>query len=334
MRSPDFWWKPAPTILADLLRPPSLVYGTVAGRRMARTGEGAAVPVICVGNLTVGGAGKTPTALMLAGLLRAAGMAPVFLSRGYGGRLSGPVRVEAEHGAQDVGDEPLLLARAAPTIVSRDRPAGARLAVEAGAGIIIMDDGLQNPSLRKDFALAVVDGTTGIGNGLVLPAGPLRAPLRWQWPAVDAVLVIGEGAAGERLAGHAAAAGKTVFHGTLVPDSGDAARLRGEAVLAFAGIGRPAKFRETLESACGAIVKDLRAFSDHHLFSHAELSALQREAKERGLRLVTTEKDVARIRTAPDLKEFTSALLPVAIHLQVAERAALKDLLLSRLGSP
>jgi tetraacyldisaccharide 4'-kinase len=331
MRAPPFWWHAPPSLLATILRPPSLLYGAVAGRRMRRAGGRAGVPVICVGNFTVGGAGKTPTALMLAGLLRAAGKTPVFLTRGYGGRLPGPVRVEDRHGAEDVGDEPLLLARSAPTIVSRDRPAGAKLARGLSANVIVMDDGLQNASLRKDLAVAVVDGAMGIGNGLVLPAGPLRAPMEVQWAAVDAVLVIGQGEAGEAVAAAASARGRTVLRGSLVPDAPMAGRLRGQRVLAFAGIGRPAKFFETL-AACGARVEVTRAFPDHHRYAEAEVTALKLEAKRSGLHLVTTEKDAARLAHDDALRDAATSLLVVPVHLQVDDPEGLRRLVLDRIG--
>jgi tetraacyldisaccharide 4'-kinase len=332
MRAPGFWWRTPPSLLAHLLRPPGLLYGAIAGHRMNRPGERAPVPVICIGNLTAGGAGKTPTALMVAGLLRAAGKTPVFLSRGYGGRLAGPVRVEAHHGAEEVGDEPLLLARSAPTVVSRDRPAGARLAQEAGAGVVVMDDGLQNPSLIKDLALAVVDGATGIGNGLPLPAGPLRAPMSAQWPRIDALLVIGDGSPGDAIAAEASARGKSVLRGRLVPDPAMATRLRGERVLAFAGIGRPQKFFDTL-ARCGAVVEVARPFPDHHRFSADEVAALRSEASARGLHLVTTEKDAARLAHGEEFRDLKTGLLTLPVHLEVEDPAALRDELVRRIGS-
>jgi tetraacyldisaccharide 4'-kinase len=298
---------------------------------MGRPGTTAGVPVICIGNFTAGGAGKTPTALMLAGWLRAMGRSPVFLTRGYGGSLAGPVRVEDRHLSEEVGDEPLLLASSAPTIVSRDRVAGARLAREAGADVIVMDDGLQNPSLVKDLSIAVVDGATGIGNALPLPAGPLRAPMAAQWPAVDAVLILGEGAAGDAVAREAEAHGKAVLKGRLVPDAAMAARLRGERVLAFAGIGRPGKFFETL-ARCGAAVEEARAFPDHHRFSTAEIEALRGEAKRRGLRLVTTEKDAARIAHGGEARDALASLIALPVHLEVDDREAWRRLLSRRAG--
>ena len=189
MREPAFWWQPG---RGGLLRPLAGIYGAVAARRMNSPGRSVGVPVICLGNLTVGGAGKTPAALAVARLLLAAHAQPYFLSRGYGGRLRGPVRVDAAvHSAAEVGDEPLLLARLAPTIVARDRFEGAQSARVSGAGVIVMDDGFQNPSLVKDLAILVVDGRRGIGNGRIIPAGPLRAPLDAQVAHAQAMIIVG-----------------------------------------------------------------------------------------------------------------------------------------------
>ena len=279
MRAPRFWWQSSPSLQAHLLRPAGILYTSIAAQRMRRRGEKADLPVICIGNFTVGGAGKTPTALAVARMLDAAGESPAFLSRGYGGRLRGPVQVRLKHTASDVGDEPILLSKTARTIISRDRPAGARLSYEMGATVVIMDDGLQNPSLIKDCAIAVVDGATGIGNGLSLPAGPLRAPMDVQWPAVDAVLVIGEGGPGQEVAEEAERRGKRVFQAWLGPT--EAARaLEGRKVLAFAGIGRPEKFFETLK-ACGATVEVAQPFPDHHPYTASELAALRQDSETR-----------------------------------------------------
>lgn len=330
MRAPAFWWQPTPSLPATLLRPISLFYGSIAGRRMKRRGEKADLPVICIGNFTAGGAGKTPTALAIAGMLDAAGESPIFLSRGYGGRLSGPIQVQFRHTAGDVGDEPLLLARRAPAIVSRDRPAGARLAFETGATVLIMDDGLQNPSLVKDCAIAVVDGATGIGNGLPLPSGPLRAPMGIQWPAVDAVLLIGDGPGGDAVAREAARRGKRVFKGRLAPDPKLAESLYGRRVLAFAGIGRPEKFFETLH-ACGAIVEVARSFPDHHPYTAEDLASLGREAEAAGLQLVTTEKDFVRI-AGLNGSGFRDGLMVLPVRLQLDDEAALCNFLLRKIN--
>jgi tetraacyldisaccharide 4'-kinase len=332
MRAPAFWWETPPSAFARALQPLGALYGAATARRIGRAGLRAAVPVICVGNFTAGGAGKTPTALALAALLRGAGERPAFLSRGYGGRLPGPVLIGPQHGARDVGDEPLLLARAAPTVVSRDRPAGAALATEAGASVIVMDDGLQNPSLAKDFGLAVVDGAVGVGNGLPLPAGPLRAPLAAQWPAVQAVLVIGHGAPSEALAREAEALGKPVFRATLAPEPAAAARLKDARVLAFAGIGRPEKFFASLR-ACGATLVEERAFGDHHPYTAAEMAGLAAEAAAKGLQLVTTEKDRVRLEGL-GIPLAGVHTLPVSLVFEdeAAVRAAILDALARRRG--
>lgn len=323
MRAPSFWWRPQPSALARLLQPVSRLYGSIAARRLSQAGERAAVPVICIGNFTAGGAGKTPTALKVAALLAQAGERPAFLTRGYGGRLPGPLIV-ADHDAAEVGDEPLLLARSAPTIVSRDRPAGARLAVErTGAGIIVMDDGFQNPSLAKDLSLIVVDGATGFGNGLALPAGPLRAPLAAQWPHAHALLVIGAGAPGERAASEARRLAKPVFTARLEPDAASAASLRGRKVLAFAGIGRPEKFFETLR-ALGADVRATRAYPDHAPYAPDEITALKAQAADAGLALATTEKDAVRLGPLAE----GMAVLPVRLALD--DEAGFRALLMRR----
>ena len=325
MRAPAFWWQTSPSRLARLLSPLGFVYGCIAARRLARVGARTSMPVICVGNFTAGGAGKTPTALAIAGLLIAAGRNPAFLSRGYGGRSAGPLRVGPGQDADEVGDEPLLLARCAPTIVSRDRPAGAAMAQAHGADILVMDDGLQNPSLVKDLAIAVVDGWAGFGNGLPLPAGPLRAALDAQWPAVDAVLVVGEGAAGARAAKAAEERGKPVFRAVLKPEDGPAAGLRGSRVLAFAGIARPEKLFDSLRE-CGAIVEATRSFPDHHPFTATDLAGLRDAAGRQGLQLVTTEKDLARI--GPKAAGADIRALPV--RLLVADPSRWRDFILAK----
>lgn len=330
MRAPAFWWQHHASPMAHLLRPVGFIYGAVSSLRMRRQGERADLPVICVGNFTAGGAGKTPAALLIAEMLTAAGETPAFLTRGYGGTVRGTVQVQLQHKASDVGDEPILLAGMAPTIVSADRPAGARLAREIGATVVIMDDGLQNPSLRKDCTLAVVDGATGIGNGLPLPSGPLRAWMQAQWPAVDAVLMVGEGAAGEAVAQQATLLNKRLFKGSLAPDPALAEKLRGRKVLAFAGIGRPEKFFDTLR-ACGAVVEATQAFPDHHPYNRSDLDALHREADTRGLQAVTTEKDFVRIVNLNGAVAWESlTVLPVRLHLD--DQMSLRNFILRRIG--
>jgi tetraacyldisaccharide 4'-kinase len=310
MRAPDFWWRQPPSLLARLLEPLGDIYGARTLARMARPGVSASIPVVCVGNPIAGGAGKTPAAIEIARLLLLAKRKPVFLTRGYGGRLKGPVRVDSKkHTARDVGDEPLLLARSGPCIVARDRAAGAELA--AGFGdVIVMDDGFQNPSINKDLALLVIDSDQGIGNGLCIPAGPLRAPVEEQLARADAVVVIGEG----RAAGFLARRKKPpVLAARLVPDAKAAAALKGRRVLAYAGIGRPQKFAGTLK-ALGAEVVRLAAFPDHHVFTAADAKALLAEARRDNLTLVTTEKDVARL-SGPDLKPLAEKSFALPVRL-------------------
>jgi tetraacyldisaccharide 4'-kinase len=258
----------------------------------------APVPVVCVGNFVVGGAGKTPTALALARALRAAGERPAFLSRGYGGEArldSLRVSVGADSAAR-VGDEPLLLARVAPCYVGRDRVAAARLAIEDGASVLIMDDGLQNPGLEKTLSLAVVDGEAPFGNGLCLPAGPLRAPVAAQMRHVDALAMIGaDAAAAAALA--VRAPGKPLFLASLHADAIAASQLIGRPVLAFAGIAHPEKFFATL-AGIGAQVVETAAFPDHWAFRPREIERLATRAARRGLTLVCTEKDLVRLPAA------------------------------------
>jgi tetraacyldisaccharide 4'-kinase len=301
--------------MASLLAPLGALYGAIAAHRLNRNGARAGVPVVCIGNLTVGGAGKTPTAIAVARLLQAAGARPAFLTRGYGGRLAGPVVVTPAHGAADVGDEPLLLARVAPTIVARDRVAGARAAEAAGADVIVLDDGFQNPALAKDLSLIVVDGRRGLGNHKVFPAGPLRAPLSRQLVSAQALLVVGEAGAAARGAIDAARTrGLPVFAGRLVPDSATVAALAGRAAFAFAGIADPEKFFATLRGA-GIAVGAAQGFPDHHKFSAAQAQDLVARAERARLVLVTTEKDLARMQGDAALAALArrATALPVAL---------------------
>ena len=295
MREPGFWHGPS-SWKSHLLRPLGALYGAIAANRLKRRGLDAGIPVLCVGNYHVGGAGKTPTVLALAKLLRELGETPVVLSRGYGGKLRGPVRVDpSRHAASDVGDEPLMMAATLPVVVARKRADGVPLARSLGASVILMDDGFQNPSVAKDASLIVIDGSRGLGNGQVFPAGPLRAPLKPQLARTDALVIVGDGTAAEAVAAQIAAQGKPVLRAHLQPDAAQVASLRGKRVLAFAGIGDPARFFATLE-ASGIDVSQGRAFADHHPFTQREIEGLIAEAARDGLTLVTTEKDLARLR--------------------------------------
>ena len=319
MIAPRFWARERPSPAARALAPLGALYGRLVAQRMARSGVRVDAAVVCVGNFVLGGAGKTPTAIAVARLLLDSGERVAFLSRGYGGRAGrGPLKVDpARHDARAVGDEPLLLARVAPCFVGADRVASARAAVAAGASVLVLDDGLQNSSLAKDFALAAVDGEAGFGNGLCFPAGPLRAPPALQWPFVSAAVAIG-GAAGVEAALRGLAPSKPILGARLAPDASVAAALVGRPVLAFAGLARPAKFFATLE-ALGARVAARRAFPDHHVYGESEIEALIAEAEARGFAAVTTEKD--HVRLPPAFRRAVTAL-PVSLRFEAPERVA------------
>lgn len=330
MREPGFWHGPS-SWKSHLLRPLGALYGAIAANRLRHRGLDAGIPVLCVGNYHVGGAGKTPTVLALAKLLRELGETPVVLSRGYGGKLRGPLRVDPErHAASDVGDEPLMLAGVLPVVVARKRADGVPLARSLAASVILMDDGFQNPSVVKDASLIVIDGDRGLGNGQVFPAGPLRAPLRPQLARTDALVIVGNGNAAEAVAAEIAAQGKPVLRAHLKPDQAQAALLRGRRVLAFAGIGDPARFFDTLE-ASGVDVVQRRAFPDHHPFSQSEIESLIADAKRDALTLVTTEKDLARLNRAGSLPDWAQAIAPFAVTLAFDDAAALRKFVAARL---
>jgi len=301
--------------------------------RMRAPGQQAGLPVICLGNLTVGGAGKTPAALMVAQLLHAARERPFFLSRGYGGRLTGPVRVNPTlHRAADVGDEPILLARLAPTVVARDRVAGAAFARSAGASVIVMDDGFQNPSLAKDLSLILVDGRRGIGNGRVVPAGPLRAPLELQLDRAQALIVVGPPDGAARVIERAERRGIPLFHARLEPDRAVVNAIGQRKVLAFAGIADPAKFFATLNSA-GIQIANRASFPDHHRFSAAEALDLLAQAQANNLMLLTTEKDLARLTGEPELQQLATHTSALPVRLVIEDEDRLREMLLTAIAS-
>jgi len=327
MREPAFWWR-KPGLASALLAPAAACYGAVAAGRMARQGTGAGVPVVCVGNFTLGGSGKTPAVIAIAAMLQASGERVFCLSRGYGGSASGPKEVDAHaNRAAQVGDEALLLARVAPTIVSRDRVAGVAAARAAGASVVLLDDGLQNGTLAKDFTLAVVDGRRGIGNGKVFPAGPLRAPLEAQWARSDALLVVGEPRGAAAVVAAATARGKQILYARLVADAAALKALAGKRVLAFAGIGDPEKFFATV-AAAGIEAPRRLSFPDHHRFSAEEAASLLMQAEHDGLELLTTEKDHARMIGDPALAALAESARVLPVTLQIDEARALRSLLL------
>ena len=319
MKAPAFWQSRPPSAFARLLQPLGAVYGAATVYRMGRPRIDPGIPVVCVGNFTAGGAGKTPTAIMIARLLQSHGERVIFLSRGYGGarRSSAPLLVDSgRHDFREVGDEPLLLARAAPVVVGADRAAAAKIGRGNGASILVMDDGLQSAALSYVFSIAVVDAGAEFGNGLCLPAGPLRAPVKAQMRHVDAVLYIGEREISD--VGSAAQ-----FLAKTQPDPAVLAALGQANCLAFAGIGRPEKFFATLrEHRIHVVVR--RAFPDHHPYSARDLQGLAQLALRGGLQLITTEKDAVRLPLGWRL-ENNVRTVPITLHL--AQEAAFSNLL-------
>ncbi|MGG7516425.1 tetraacyldisaccharide 4'-kinase [Allorhizobium undicola] len=292
--SPSFWWHGKGGWQSLALAPLGLVYGHISGARMARGARHRVqLPVICIGNFVLGGAGKTPTALALARAAQAMGLKPGFLSRGYGGRLKRTTLVDpARHLAADVGDEPLLLAREAVTVISPRRAEGAEALRAAGVDLIIMDDGFQSARLAIDFALLVVDSRRGLGNGKVFPAGPLRAPLPRQLAAMDAVLQVGTADGAEPLVRKVARLGKPVLLGKVQPRPVD---LKTSQVLAYCGIADPEKFHRTLRDM-GANLAEIRAFGDHQPLTPRQMDDLLDTARRHKLQLVTTAKDFVRLK--------------------------------------
>jgi tetraacyldisaccharide 4'-kinase len=330
VREPAFWYRP-PSLMSRLLMPLGAVYGQVAAWRMHGRGFDAGIPVICVGNYHTGGAGKTPTVLALTKLLRDLGETPIVLSRGYGGKWQGPVKVDPErHVAANVGDEPLMLALTVPVVIARDRVGGVALARSQGASVILMDDGFQNPAVAKDASIIVIDGDRGLGNACVFPAGPLRAPLPPQLARTDALIVIGDGSAASAVAAAIAARAKPVLSARLVPDAASLARFAGKRVLAFAGIGDPKRFFRTLRGA-GIDVAQERVFADHHPYSREEIEALIAEAASCGLTLVTTEKDIARLRGAEGIAALVGDIAAFAVTLAFDDAASLRKFVAEQL---
>lgn len=311
MRAPDFWYAEDPSLMPILLQPLAALFSAGGAlRQLLIKAEAAPVPVICIGNLVAGGAGKTPVALSIAHLARARGWTPAFVSRGYGGSYREPVlKVEPElHRSTQVGDEALLLAATAPCWVARDRRLGARAAAAGGADLVIMDDGFQNPGLRKDLSIIVVDGKVGFGNGKIMPAGPLREPVGRGLSRADAVVVMGED---KRNVALDLSPTVPLIKARLGPRDG-AVDFAGRAVVAFAGIGRPEKFFETLQALNCEIVAR-HAFADHHNYSHDEVARICAEAEIKGAIPVTTEKDAVRL--ASD-QRARIRVLPVAVEWQ------------------
>lgn len=292
MKTPDFWYQDK-NFPAALLAPLSRLYARLSRKHR----EGAnplkiSVPVICIGNIVAGGAGKTPTALALAKLLQEQkiALAPFFLTRGYRGKVEGPERVDQSNDPALWGDEALLLKDFAPTIVSKDRHQGGLLAVNLGADCVIMDDGLQNYSLQKNISFCVIDGARGFGNREVIPQGPLRQPLEDGIALVDAFIMIGDD---KRTTNKILPADKPLFQAEL-KTANKTALGTDQNYIAFCGIGYPEKFKASLENA-GVKIVSFKAFSDHHDYNSNDLEALLKAAEANNARLITTRKDFVRL---------------------------------------
>lgn len=322
MRAPDFWYRPDGAV-SRILSPLGALYGWATAHRLGRAhpnarGQAVSVPVICVGNIDVGGSGKTPTVIAVIEMLGARGVNAHVISHGYGGRASDPLRVDPrKHTAQDVGDEALLLAAFGPVWVAQDRAAAARAAIADGAGAIVLDDGFQDPSLAASLSIVVVDATRGFGNARCIPAGPLREPVAAGLGRADVLLSVGspraQGVFGDQWRASIKAAGVAHVTGRLDPLQ-TGMDWRETPFLAFAGIGNPAKFFATLRGL-GAELVHAEGLADHQPLTPSLMARLERDAARHGAQLVTTEKDAVRLPSSWRQKVIT---LPVRLRLDDA----------------
>lgn len=331
LETPSWWYDSEISPIASALQPISWIWGAIAGARMSNPSRyHSRLPVLCVGNFTMGGAGKTPTAIFIAEYLKSMGEQPAFLSRGYGGRLKGPHLVDIEHdNAAMVGDEPRLLARHAPTVVSRDRVEGAKMLEAGQASAIIMDDGFQNTALHKDLALVVIDGDIGIGNGMVAPAGPLRAPLDQQITIADAMIVLtGKKPDHDGLSDLRKSFSGPVMSAKIAPDD-DVTWLRSARIIAFAGIGRPDKFFQTVSRIAPDLIGTM-TYPDHHKFTASDARDLMARAFAEDAVLLTTEKDWMRLpNDNPVLNELkeNARILPIKLEFDGSDENQLGKLI-------
>jgi tetraacyldisaccharide 4'-kinase len=302
MKQPQFWQRKS--IFSTLLLPFAAVYSAICKLRNILTSPYIpSIPVICIGNVTIGGAGKTPTALVIAKILQDMGMKVCFLSRGYGGKLDGPIIVDRTiHTAMDTGDEPLLLSRNATTIIAKNRKKGAQMSCDIGADVIIMDDGLQNPSLWKSTSLLVIDGNYGIGNGRILPSGPLRETLKSALAKASAVIFIGE----DKHNISPELRGVNIIKAKIMAvENND----QDKKYIAFAGIANPEKFFNTLNEYKYNVIEKF-SFPDHYNYSKNDIEKLQKKAQEHNAQLITTEKDFVRLK---DDQQEQICTLPIEI---------------------
>jgi tetraacyldisaccharide 4'-kinase len=326
MKTPRYWYS-RPGLRAALLSPLAALYAAGTRRRLRRAVDYIApVPVICVGNLNAGGTGKTPTVIWLVQHLMGQGHSVCVVSRGYGGFMSGPVLVDPrKHSAADVGDEPLLIAAFTPVWVAKDRAQGVRAAIEHGADVAILDDGFQSPAVQKDLSLVIVDAAKGFGNGHVIPAGPLREPVRTGLLRADLVISLGNDSAQAEFAGRWGAqipCPHITGHLAPLPTGMD---WQGLKCLAFAGIGHPEKFFATLKSL-GADVIHAEALADHQPLTPALMGRLRHDAARHDAQLVTTEKDAVRLPS-----DWRGQVLALPVRLELTDPAPLQQAL-KRLG--